>query len=75
MTLSHLRRILHAELRHTQAEFDKHCRKWGCKTDSSQCLARARFQERIRTLHFILSEAGGRVRDKSIEPWGPVEGA
>lgn len=74
MTLSYLRRILHAELRHTQAEFDKHCRKWDCKTDSSECLARAQFQERIRTLNFALEQAGGRKMDESYS-WGPVDGA
>lgn len=73
MTLRQIRRILHAELRHTNEEFDKHCYKHGCFTDS--CYARVRFLERIRTLQFALCEAGGRVRDTIIEPWGPVEGA
>ena len=74
MTLQHLRRILHAELRHTREEFEKHCRKWNCKTDNSECLARAGFQERIRTLNFALEQAGGRKMDESYQ-WGPVEGA
>jgi len=75
MMMAHLRRTLHAELRYTQEEFEKHCRQKNCTTDTGGCLARARFQERIRTLNFALEVAGGRVRDKSIELWGPVEGA
>jgi hypothetical protein len=73
VTLSHLRRILHAELRYTQEEFEKHIQQLDCA--SERCLVHARFRERVRTLTFALNEAGGRVRDINIEPWGPVEGA
>lgn len=74
MTLSHLRRTLHAELRHTWSEFEKHSEINRCDTDSSGCMARARFQERIRTLNFALEMAGGRKMDDGYQ-WGPVEGA
>jgi hypothetical protein len=74
MTLEHLRRTLHAELRHTWVEFEKHSEINRCDTDSSGCPARVRFQERIRTLNFALEQAGGRKMDESYQ-WGPVEGA
>jgi hypothetical protein len=72
VTLSHLRRILHAELRHVHAEFQKHVRKH--MLCHQECAPRARFQERIRTLNFALEQAGGRKMDESYS-WGPVEGA
>jgi hypothetical protein len=72
VTLSHLRRILHAELRHTSREFNKHIQQLNCA--SERCLVHARFRERIRTLNFALEQAGGRKMDESYS-WGPVEGA
>jgi hypothetical protein len=74
MTLSHLRRTLHAELRHIHDEYDRHRREHACPAPPCPCLARARFQERIRTLNFALEQAGGRKMDESYQ-WGPVEGA
>jgi hypothetical protein len=71
VTLEHLRRTLHAELRHTHDEYDKHRADHSCPYG---CIGRARFQERIRTLNFALEQAGGRKMDESYQ-WGPVEGA
>jgi hypothetical protein len=74
VTLSHLRRTLHAELRHTRTELNRHIGNCACTIHSDWCLPRIRFQERIRTLNFALEMAGGRKMDDSYQ-WGPVEGA
>jgi hypothetical protein len=81
MTLEHLRRSLHAELRHARDERDKHFRLAHFSKDevvrmpgAILCDACVRFQERIRTLNFALEQAGGRKMDDSYQ-WGPVEGA
>lgn len=60
-TIRKLLRKLHAEVKKTDAEFDKHAKKFNCKTDMSGCTERAEFQERLKTLREIIEMAGGRV--------------
>ena len=74
MTLAHLRRILHAELRYTHEQYLLHRAGHSCPAPPAPCILRSRFQERIRTLNFALEAAGGRRLDTSYQ-WGPVEGA
>jgi hypothetical protein len=68
-----LRRVLHAELRYTHAQFREHF-KAKHAVRLGVCRVCPGFRERIRTLNFALEQAGGRKMDESYS-WGPVEGA
>lgn len=55
-----VKRVLRELIRDTDREFSKHIKKFNCRLDSSGCLDRAQFQERLRTLDEVLVICGGR---------------
>jgi len=61
--MRNLRAKLREELRRTHAAWDRHNKAWGCKSDSGGCLERARFQERVATLNYVIRLTGGRAPD------------
>ncbi len=61
--LARLRRKIRDDIKATNKAWDKHNKKYNCKTDSGGCTDRAKYQERIATLQWVLLVMGGRVEE------------
>jgi hypothetical protein len=61
VTIETLRQKLHAEIKRTDAAFARHIKKNNCRIDGSGCTDRAKYQERLATLNYVLILAGGRA--------------
>lgn len=51
---------LHDEYKRVEAAFNLHVRKRNCRLDSSGCTDRAKYQERLATLDWLIVQLGGR---------------
>lgn len=73
MTIETLRKKLHAEIKRTDAAFDKHIKKNNCRIDGSGCTDRAKYQERLATLQYILVLTGGRDNGRFADAVTTIE--
>ena len=65
VTVAKARQLFRVELVRTDAAFNRHIKKNGCTSDA--CPTRARYQERVKTLQYVLDTLGARgMKDKYI---------